>query len=265
MTESDYLDNQRKFWSTGDLQCGRVDVESRTPHEYEAAADRDFDRVFWRLPDNRKLLSAGIYTPVVDSPQEAWRPAKPKTILEIGCGVGRLLQLVQKRLVFAGVDTLMGVDISPAMIEAARDTCEANGWSWVLFLSNGKRIPVESESVNFAYSNDVFIHIADRRVVESYLSEAVRVLKPGGIFRFNVRSAGRTMFSKSIGGTFAWACYRLGLRSFMREVEASDDGFSGLFYRERDVRRLLKRAGFSWFNVDATLVPGRLWITAGRK
>jgi SAM-dependent methyltransferase len=100
--------------------------------------------------------------------------------LEIGCGVGRLLVPLAPRVARA-----YGVDISPAMIEASKGfTAGApNVTTWV---TDGLLAPVEDASLDFVFSYIVFQHIPDRAPVRRYVEEAARVLKPGGLFRFQV-------------------------------------------------------------------------------
>jgi len=100
--------------------------------------------------------------------------------LEIGCGVGRLLVPLAPRVARA-----YGVDISPAMIERSKEfTAGApNVTTWV---TEGLLAPVEDASLDFVFSYIVFQHIPDRAPVRRYAEEAARVLKPGGLFRFQV-------------------------------------------------------------------------------
>lgn len=101
-------------------------------------------------------------------------------VLEIGCGIGRLLRPMASR--FAEVQ---GVDISGEMV--------AQGQEKLKDLSNvhiqqtdGSLAGVPDASVDFCYSWRVFLHVPRKEYVLRYFQEAGRVLKPAGIFRFDV-------------------------------------------------------------------------------
>jgi SAM-dependent methyltransferase len=98
--------------------------------------------------------------------------------LEIGCGPGRLMRPLSRY--FAEIH---GVDVSDAMIRLAgerlRGTANAHPHH-----SSGADLSLFPENrFDFVYSYAVFQHIPSRDVVFSYLREAWRVLKPGGILR----------------------------------------------------------------------------------
>jgi SAM-dependent methyltransferase len=98
--------------------------------------------------------------------------------LEIGCGPGRLMRPLSRHF-----KEIHGVDVSDQMIELAkerlRDTPNAHP-----HCSSGSDLAMfPDEKFDFVYSFAVFQHIPSREVVFSYLREARRVLKTGGILR----------------------------------------------------------------------------------
>lgn len=102
--------------------------------------------------------------------------------LDFGCGVGRLTQPLSER--FARV---VGVDISPPMLERARLLDETGRQiDWVLNDSDALRFQPDA-SVDFCYSSLVLQHLP-RRLATRYLSELVRVLRPGGLAVVQVAS-----------------------------------------------------------------------------
>jgi len=99
-------------------------------------------------------------------------------VLDLGCGIGRLSAQIAGR--FAEV---VGVDVSPAMIQAARALHA--GRPGLRFEANSgndlDEFPTGSMDLVFSYS--VLPHLpAD--VLESYFLEVGRVLRPGGWFRY---------------------------------------------------------------------------------
>lgn len=106
-----------------------------------------------------------------------------KRVLEIGCGVGRMSFALAKR--FAVVEAL---DISSEMVNRANSLKEHLGVKNVNFsVGSGRGLNQYSEeSVDFAFSFVVFQHIPEVAIIESYIREMGRVLKRGGLFRFQV-------------------------------------------------------------------------------
>ena len=103
-------------------------------------------------------------------------------ILEIGCGIGRILIPMSK--IFGDAT---GIDISSEMVLLGQkyvsdipncSIIENNGVDLSKFFDN---------SFDFCYSFIVFQHIPEKKIVENYIKEVSRVLKPECLFRFQVR------------------------------------------------------------------------------
>jgi ubiquinone/menaquinone biosynthesis C-methylase UbiE len=110
------------------------------------------------------------------------RDPKAMKVLEIGCGSGRITRALAE--VFGEV---YAVDISGEMIrqasEALRDVPGAR-----VFQNNGSDLAVLGNiQVDFAFSYIVFQHIPSREVIYSYAREVWRLLRPGGLFKFQVQ------------------------------------------------------------------------------
>ena len=103
-------------------------------------------------------------------------------VLEIGCGVGRVTRALAK--LFGEVH---GVDVSGEMIARAgqflRDMPNAH-----VHQNNGKDLSVVGPlEFDFAFSTIVFQHIPSREVIENYVREVNRLLRPGALFKFQVQ------------------------------------------------------------------------------
>jgi len=109
------------------------------------------------------------------------REASVCNVVEIGCGIGRMTEFFARD--FASVAAL---DVAPAMIEGARN--RLSHLSNVAFhVGTGADLqPVPTASADLVFSYIVFQHIPSRAVIESYFSEAARVLRDGGTFKFQV-------------------------------------------------------------------------------
>ncbi|MFW9964859.1 MAG: class I SAM-dependent methyltransferase [Candidatus Sifarchaeia archaeon] len=101
-------------------------------------------------------------------------------VVEIGCGPGRML--VEMANLF---EEVIGIDFSPDMVRHTKSRLKRLNNVKVL-LNDGKTIPLGKASTDLIYSVLALQHM-NRDAVESYFSEANRVLRPSGIFRFQTR------------------------------------------------------------------------------
>jgi SAM-dependent methyltransferase len=102
-------------------------------------------------------------------------------VVEIGCGVGRLTRVLARR---AG--TVRGLDVSPRMLELAREHCAGlERVEWLL--GDGVSLGgIGDASADAVVSHVVFQHIPDPAVTLGYVREIGRVLRPGGWAAFQV-------------------------------------------------------------------------------
>jgi len=128
---------------------------------FYASGARDYDRHV------RPFLRAHSFDPA------------SKVALEIGCGIGRMTRCFAQE--FAEV---IGVDVSPTMIEQARKSQLPR--AHFLAGSGQDLAGVADGSVDFAFSFIVFQHIPEKNAILRYVEEAGRVLRPGGLFRFHL-------------------------------------------------------------------------------
>jgi ubiquinone/menaquinone biosynthesis C-methylase UbiE len=107
---------------------------------------------------------------------------KSMRVLEIGCGAGRLTRALSS--VFGEVHA---VDVSGEMIGQARKAL-ADRPNVHLYQNNGCDLSViPNLAFDFAYSAIVFQHIPNREIIETYVREVGRLLRPGTLFKFQVQ------------------------------------------------------------------------------
>jgi SAM-dependent methyltransferase len=153
------------------------------------------------------------------------RDPKQMRVLEIGCGAGRVTRALAK--LFGQV---YAVDISPEMVRQARRALGPHSNARV-FRNNGRdlsavrdhwwnRFGIGGKSkYDFAFSCIVFQHIPSRKIIEDYVREVNRMLKPGGLFKFQVQGD--------------------------QHVEPNpEDSWVGVPFTEDDAREMAARCGF---------------------
>jgi SAM-dependent methyltransferase len=150
---------------------------------------------------------------------------KEMRILEIGCGAGRVTRAFAQYF-----GEVWGVDISLEMVRQAREACVGFSNAHIV-QNNGKDLRAVSNpwvrwfrreaplQFDFAFSFMVFQHIPNRRIIENYVREAYRLLRPGGLFKFQVQG------------------------SPLAEADP-EHSWVGVPFSERDARELARTTGF---------------------
>jgi len=97
---------------------------------------------------------------------------KPESILDIGCGTGRLLRKAARRWPVA---RLIGVDPAEGMVKEARRLTPGA----LFYVSPAETLPLPDASFDLVLSTISFHHWQDQL---QGVKQVVRVLRPGGIF-----------------------------------------------------------------------------------
>lgn len=116
----------------------------------------------------------------------------PRTVLDFGCGVGRLL------VPFARVaEEVVGVDVSPSMLEEARRNCDERQLSNVRLLLSDDHLSSLNGTFDLIYSFIVFQHIPVNRG-RSLFGKLLRHLRPGGVGAIHLTYS-KTRFASTHG------------------------------------------------------------------
>src|SRR5579872_5619678 len=170
MTVEQQLENMRKAWD---------DRARENARHYVATSRTDWtDESFFASGEQQ--VAEDILTDMGNICQG--KDPKQMRVLEIGCGAGRLTRAFSN--VFGEVHA---VDISGEMVAAASKALEDRPGAHV-YQNNGCDLKVVPDlPFDFAYSAIVFQHIPSREVIENYVREVHRLLRPGGLFKFQVQ------------------------------------------------------------------------------
>lgn len=104
-------------------------------------------------------------------------PSYP-VVADVGCGWGRSLKKLHDRF---APQRLIGMDIDPAMLQAADKEAEAAGIQAELIQCSSSHMTLEDNSVDLLFCHQTFHHLIEQ---EEAIQEFFRVLKPGGILLF---------------------------------------------------------------------------------
>jgi SAM-dependent methyltransferase len=104
-----------------------------------------------------------------------------RTVVEIGCGIGRITRILADRC-----ERVVAIDVSPEMLARARTEHPAlENVEWLL--GDGETLAgVPDASADGVFSHVVFQHIPDPAITLGYVAEMGRVLRPGGWAAFQV-------------------------------------------------------------------------------
>lgn len=132
----------------------------------------------WANPDMEQFLATGRRIVEIGYDEAPVRPERHELAVDIGCGLGRISLGLRRHF-----DRVVGYDISPEMLRRARELVDDPAIE--LRQTDGATLPgLADGSADFVTSFTVFQHIPDVDVVRSYIAEAGRVLRPGGVFAF---------------------------------------------------------------------------------
>ncbi len=157
-----------------------------------------------------------------------------QTVLDIGSGAGIDCFLAAQKVGPTG--RVIGLDMTPAMIEKATQIAKEKGYSNVEFrLGTADKMPVEDSSVDWIISNCVINLAPDKPAV---FREAFRIMKPGG----------RLSVSDIVTGMDLPPAVR-------NSIEAYVGCLAGAI-REEEYLEGMRQAGFEQVEVTSRLVYG---------
>jgi ubiquinone/menaquinone biosynthesis C-methylase UbiE len=159
-----------------------------TPEQAKAFYDRLGARQDWnRFYEDRaieRMIQKGEFTAA-------------RAVVEFGCGTGRIAERLLARYLPADA-TYLGLDISTTMVEIAAQRLAQFGPRARVVQSDGSPwIDARPESFDRFYSNYVF-DLLSREFIDKLVTEARRVLMPGGFLCVVSLTHGRSTLTKAL-------------------------------------------------------------------
>ncbi len=187
----------------------------------------------YEAPDMERFFETGrrVVAEALDG-----APASPPgraLAVEIGSGLGRVCLALADRF-----DRVVGIDISSEMLRRAREVVADDRVTFET--TEGSTIPLADASADLVLSFTVFQHIPDLAVIQGYVAEAGRVLRPGGLFVFqwnNIPGSTRWGFRRG----FLAVVGRLGIKT--ERYGRNDPAFLGSRVPLATMQAALDRSG----------------------
>jgi len=166
--------------------------------------------------------------------------------LDFGCGVGRLSQALAEHF-----DGVVGVDISASMVEKAEELDRRPGKVRYVVNTADDLAVFEDASFDLVYTRLTLQHMPPR-YVRRYVREFFRVLRPGGVAVFQMRSGRRIR-----PGSLSALLYRLNREHFRRLLQRlrGRPPYEIHYLAREDVEEVIEAAGGTV--VDVVDVSGR--------
>jgi len=158
----------RTFWDAKARENATYYVSSYRPYDDQNLAE------FWEWGDKLAEKFLGESAIPFDGAE---------SMLEIGCGVGRMTRYFAKRF-----REVHGLDVAPEMISKAKENL-GHLKNVTLHVGSGHDLALFGDrTFDFVFSYITFQHIPKTAIILKYIREAGRVLKTGGYFYFQVNN-----------------------------------------------------------------------------
>lgn len=168
---------------------------------------------------------------------------RPKHVLEIGAGTGRLTNHLVKKI---GLDAkLTAIDINPGMLDIAR--LKVNAPNVEFQVADAQDLPFPDNSFDFVVCQFGFMFLPEK---QKGFNEAWRVLKPGGQFLFVTWDKAENNITLHISQ-----------QTILHLLKATPPPFFGRAYSSmnnpEELRSYAKVAGFENANVQKITLEGQ--------
>lgn len=173
-------ENVRKTVRKGYAKIARESCSCRTAKntcsDGSASAGQFFSQAGYSVEEIASVPEGAVVGLACGNPLSFGKPVTGETVLDLGSGPGLDCFLASKAVGSTG--KVIGVDMTPEMIDKARENAARGGYGNVEFrLGEIENLPAADDSVDIIISNCVINLSPDKAKV---FKEALRVLRPGG-------------------------------------------------------------------------------------
>jgi len=186
--------------------------------------------VFDLVADEYDNVGVPFFQPIAEGLVEAVGAAPGDRALDLGCGNGASSRALAAAVVPHG--SVVGLDLSPAMVDRARRSLEGSGLDATLLVGDASDPDLPGESFDVAISSLVLFFLPEPAAA---LSTWVRLLAPGG-------RIGLSTFGPS---NDQWQSLEAPLRDFMPPLDPRTVGPQSPFASDEGMAALLADAGAS--------------------
>jgi SAM-dependent methyltransferase len=199
---------------------------------------------------------------------------QPKSVLDFGCGVGRLLIPFARE-----AQRVVGLDVSPSMLAEARKNCDAFGVPHAATLLSNDRIDTADEVFELVHSAITLQHIEVERGLP-LIEQLVDIVAPGGAIALHLTYGrnrvaghyGQPLFKQVVpsrtGGAVRNSLSKIGELLTTRRAADKASGHSGedpemhmYPYNLSQVAYILHQTGFPMFHAEFADHGGELGVT----
>ncbi len=167
------------------------------------------------------------------------RPFAPGAdILEVGSGTG-WFTVHARREGYGAV----GVEVSWELVEFARLRAAGSGIDAAFHVARAESLPLADSSFDVVYANSVLEHVSGW---EAALSEACRVLRPGGLLFVGTTNRLYPISTEIDFPLYQWLPFSLRRQIAIRKkgADVMENGFAWNHFTPMGLRKALHRAGF---------------------
>lgn len=248
ITHEKWLADTRKFWDADSEFVAKYRRICLSP-EIDSTEDEHRLKELWEEETAQAIPRILSGVPL----------AADWTCVEIGCGIGRLIRPLAQRC-----KRVIGMDLSEKMANWANEYLADLPNAEVRVNDGRSLVGIDDNSVDFIYSHLAFQHITLFEIVDDYLKEIARALRPGGYCRIqNWRDAKKPVtesFKDMIRPLLGKGKYKSS--RCWTWAEGKQVKFGGVVFHPRVWRKLLGSHGLQV--VDIQLGAGHdfwMWTT----
>jgi SAM-dependent methyltransferase len=162
--------------------------------------------------DDDEFLASGVaeIQPAIDRLAELGILPERSCALDFGCGAGRLSNALAMHF-----ESVVGVDISPPMLEQARRLDRSSGRISFHLNETADLRAFDDDSVDLVYTDLVLQHLPPD-IAMGYVREFARLVRPGGAMVIGVPEKESSTFKGQVFKYVPWPVIRLAQTTLLR-------------------------------------------------